>query len=63
MAYSPGVNVINILGRRFSNESKLSSFSLITFGFAIFWRQNIGKKCANKMLMKLAPVDNPLKAI
>jgi len=25
----------------------LSSFSLITFCFAFFWRQNIGKKCAH----------------
>jgi len=25
-------------------------------GFAIFWRQHIGKKCDHKMLMKLAPV-------
>jgi len=31
----------------------LSSFFLITCGFAIFWRQNIGKKCLHKMLMKL----------
>jgi hypothetical protein len=28
----------------FLYESKLSSFSLIPFDFAIFWRQNIGKK-------------------
>jgi len=33
----------------------LSSISLITFGFAFFWRQNIGKKVLNKMLMKLTP--------
>jgi len=38
------VNFINILGSSFSLESKLNSFSLIMFGFAIFWRQNIGKK-------------------
>jgi hypothetical protein len=24
-----------------------------TFGFVIFWRQNIGKKCPSKMLIKL----------
>jgi len=42
-------------------ESELSSFYLITFSFAIFWRQdigkkviqNIGKKVTRKMLMKL----------
>ena len=31
-----GVNFINILCARFSYESKLSSFSLVTFGFVIF---------------------------
>ncbi len=46
---------INILRARFLYESKLSSFSLITFGVAIFWCQNIGKKVACKMLMKLIP--------
>jgi len=39
------------------HKSKFCSFSLITFGFAIFWRQNIGKKLARKMLMKLTPGD------
>jgi len=33
----------------------LSSFSLLTFGFVIFWRQNIGKEVSRKMLMKLTP--------
>jgi len=36
----------------------LNSFSLIPFGFAIFWCQNIGKKSAHKMLMKLTPGVN-----
>jgi len=47
------VNLINILRAHFSYKSKLSSFSLITFGFAISWCQNSGKKVACKMLMKL----------
>jgi hypothetical protein len=38
---------------RFSYESKLSSFSLITFGFVIFDSKILYKKCARKMLMKL----------
>ncbi len=50
-----GVNFINILWARFLYKSKLRSFSLITLGFEIFWHQNIGKKCACKMLMKLTP--------
>ncbi len=29
-----------------------------TFGFVIFWRQNIGKKAARKMLVKLTTVVN-----
>ncbi len=51
----PGVNFINILRASFSYQSKLSSFSLITFGLAIFWHQNIGEKFASKMLVKLTP--------
>jgi len=35
--------------------SKLSSFSLVTFGFVIFWCKNIGSKSTRKMLMKLTP--------
>jgi len=50
-----GVNFINILLERFSYKSKLRRFSLITFGFVKFWPQNIGAKCASKMLMKLRP--------
>ncbi len=36
----------------FLYKRKLSSFSLVTFGFVIFWHQNICKK-TRKMLMKL----------
>jgi len=52
---TPGVNFINTLCAHFSYKSKVSSFSLIMFGFAIFWHQNIGKKVPCKMLMKLTP--------
>jgi len=51
-----GVNFNNILHAGFLYGSKLSSFSLITFGFAIFWRQNISKKVERKLLMKLTPI-------
>ncbi len=51
----PGVNFINILRARFLYKSELSSFSLDTFGFVIFWRKNIGAKCVRKTLMKLTP--------
>jgi len=37
----------------FLYKSELSSFSLLTFGFVIFWRKNIGAKSLCKMLMKL----------
>jgi hypothetical protein len=53
----PGVNFINIFWDRFLYESELSSVSLITFGFEIFWCQNIGKKVPSKMLMKLTHGD------
>jgi len=46
------VNFINILRSRFLYKSKLSSFFLITFGFAIFWRQNIGEKVACKKFLE-----------
>jgi len=56
LAFLPeGGKFINILHKRFSYQSKLSSFSLIMFGFEILWCQNIGKKVARKMLMKLTP--------
>jgi hypothetical protein len=51
-----GVDFIYILHSRFLFESKLSSFSLVTFGFVIFWHKNISTKCALKMLMKLTLV-------
>jgi len=38
----------------FLYKSKLS-FSLDSLGFENFWRQNIGKNGAHKMLMKLKP--------
>jgi len=47
--------ILSQFHQHFTLESKLSSFSLISFGFAIFWSQNIGKKNAHKMLMKLTP--------
>ncbi len=51
----PGVDFINILHARFSYESKLSSFSLVTFNFAIFGAKILYEKYAFKMLMKLTP--------
>jgi len=30
-----------------------AQLSLVTFQLCNFWRQNIGAKCAHKMLMKL----------
>ncbi len=51
-ANQPGINILRV---HFLYESKWSSFSLIMFGFAIFWRQNICEKVALKMLMKLTP--------
>jgi len=59
----PGVNFINIFCAHSLYESELSSFSLITFGFAIFWCQNIGKKVARKMLIKLTPCVWNWKAV
>jgi len=43
-----GVNFINILCTRFSDESALPSFSLLHFGLVIFWQKNIGKKAREK---------------
>jgi len=48
----PRVNITNILQANFSHKSALRSFSLLSFGFVIFWPQNIGAKGAHKMLMK-----------
>ncbi len=61
LTLTSGVNFIKILQVRFLQESKLRSFYLITFSFAIFWRQNIGKKVTRKMLMKLTPGWKGLK--
>jgi hypothetical protein len=36
----------------FSYESALRSFSLLHFGFVIFWQNDVGKKSEFKMLMK-----------
>jgi len=55
MKLTPRVNSINILCTYFSYESKLNSFSLITFSFATFWRLNISKKVMRKMLVKFTP--------
>jgi len=52
---APGVNFIKILCVRFSNESKLNSFSLVTFGFVIFGAKNLYEKHMCKTLMKLTP--------
>jgi len=53
MTHLPGVNFINILRAYFLYESKLSSFSLVTFGFVIFGAKISYEKRACKMLMKL----------
>ncbi len=60
---TPAVNFINILRARFSYENELNSFSLIMFDFAIFLRQNIDKKVARKMLMKLTAEWTSFKQI
>jgi len=51
MKLTPGVDFINILQAAFSYERVLRSFSLLTV-FVYFWRKNIGKKDAGKMLVK-----------
>ncbi len=38
-----------------SYKCKLSSFSLVTIGFVIYWCQNSSVKYTSKMLMKLTP--------
>jgi len=43
--------------RPFLHESKLISYSLVTYSFVIFWRKNIGAKGEHKMLMKLTPAE------
>jgi len=49
----PGVNFINILHWNFLYKIVLWRFSLLQFGFVVFWHKNIGAKAARKMLMKL----------
>jgi len=51
----PGVNFINILRSCFLYERTLHSFSVLHFGFVIFWQKDIGEEIAHKMLMKLTP--------
>ena len=48
-----GASFTNILRAAFSYESVLSSFSVLTFRFVIFWRKEIGANAARKMLVKL----------
>ncbi len=48
-----GVNFINILSAHFSYKSKLSSFSLVTFGFVIFGANFLQENHRRKTLMKL----------
>jgi len=43
-----GVNFINILHERFLHKSALRSFSLVHYGFVIFWQKDIGKKALVK---------------
>jgi len=53
---TPVVNFTNILGAAFLLifwHQKITKPK--RFSFVIFWRQNIGEKCAHKMLMKLTP--------
>ena len=52
------VNFTNILQAAFLYKSVLSSFSVLTFRFVIFWRKEIGAKAACKLLVKLTLVDN-----
>jgi len=48
-----GVNFTNILLKRFSYESKMSSFLLLRFSFVIFGAKILYKKRVRKTLMKL----------
>jgi len=45
----PRVNFINVLGAHFSYKSLAPKFTKLCFVFEIFWRQNIGTKCASKI--------------
>ncbi len=48
-----GFNFNNIFLARFLYKSAWRSFTLVHFGFVIFWQKDIGKKILSKMLMKL----------
>ncbi len=63
LTHSAGVNFIHILCAIFLYDSALGSFSLVTFGFVIFWQTNIRKKGARKMLMKLTTDSEEDKSI
>jgi len=42
--------------RAFFANFGTKSYKAETFGFETFWRKDISKKCARKMLMKLTPI-------
>jgi len=50
-----GVNFIHILLLSFSYKILVAKITKLCFGFEFFWRQNIGKKEQQKMLMILTP--------
>ncbi len=52
----PRVNFINVLGTHFLQEILAPKITKLYFGFEIFWRKNIGTKCAHKMLMILTTI-------
>ncbi len=51
------VNFINVLRASFLYEILAPKFTKLCFGFEFFWHQNISKKCAHKILMKLTPFE------
>jgi len=63
LAWQSGDNFINLLRERFLYESALRSFSLLHFGFKIFWQKYIGEKSVHEMLMKLTPGVNFIKLL
>jgi len=58
-----GVNFINIVHEHFSYESKLSSFSLVTFGFVILGAKILFKKNVRKTLMTLTQGVNLINVL
>jgi len=48
-----GVNFINVLHAHFSYKILAPKITKLKHSLCYFWRQNFGKKCAHKMLMKL----------